>query len=58
MKPRNQKLTTPILIRILRRLVRSRAFQQRKAKLCTSHVEDPAAAEGSIAGTALHFISN
>jgi hypothetical protein len=38
MKPRNQKLTTPTLIRILRRLVRSRAFQQRKAKLCTSGI--------------------
>jgi hypothetical protein len=44
MKIRNQKLTTPTLIRILRRLVRRRAFQQRKAKPGTSHVEGPAAA--------------
>ena len=41
---RNQKLTTPTLIRILRRLVRRRAFQQRKAKPGTGHVEGPAAA--------------
>ena len=44
MKIRNQKLTTPTLIRILRRLVHRRAFQQRKAKPGTSHVEGPAAA--------------
>ena len=44
MRPRNQKLTTPILIRILRRLVRSRAFQQRKAKLCLSRIKGPPAA--------------
>src|SRR6266550_4114819 len=41
---RNQKLATPTLIRILRRLVHRRAFQQRKAKPGTSHVEGPAAA--------------
>ena len=39
MKIRNQKLTTPTLIRILRRLMHRRAFQQRKAKPGTSHVE-------------------
>ncbi len=44
MKIRNQNLTTPTLIRILRRLVHRRAFQQRKAKPGTSHVEGPAAA--------------
>ena len=44
MKIRSQKLTTPTLIRILRRLVRRRAFQQRKAKPCTNYVEGPAAA--------------
>src|SRR5437868_647597 len=44
MKIRNQKLTTPTLIRILRRLVRRRAFQQRKPKPGTCHVEGPAAA--------------
>jgi len=44
MKTRNQKLTTPTLIRILRRLVHRRAFQQRKAKPCTSYVEGPVAA--------------
>jgi hypothetical protein len=36
---RKQKLATPILIRILRRLVRRRAFQQRKAKPGITHVE-------------------
>jgi hypothetical protein len=44
MRVRNQKLTTPTLIRILRRLVHRRAFQQRKAKPTTSHIEGPAAA--------------
>jgi hypothetical protein len=44
MKKRPRKLTTPTLIRILRRQVRRRAFQQRKAKLCPSYVEGPAAA--------------
>jgi hypothetical protein len=41
---RKQKLATPTLIRILRRLVHRRAFQQRKAKPGTSYVEGPAAA--------------
>jgi hypothetical protein len=54
MKIRNQKLATPILIRILRRLVRRRAFQQRKAKPGTSHVEGPGRSGGGIAGTAQH----
>ena len=44
MRTRNQKLTTPTLIRILRRQVRRRAFQERKAKACTSYGEGPAAA--------------
>jgi hypothetical protein len=43
-KTRDQKLTTPILIRILRCLVHCRAFQQRKAKPFTSHIKGPVAA--------------
>src|SRR5438067_12069466 len=44
MKIRNQKLTTPTLIRILRRLVHRRAFQQRKIKAGTSLIAGAAAA--------------
>ena len=58
MKTRNQKLTTPTLIRILRRLVHRRAFQQRKAKPRPSYVEGPAAAAVAALERSSILISN